>query len=58
MSEHETTGLDSQAKFRCTSDFMPLVHLAARSQGLTASSFIRYVLHQELRRLGVSYEKI
>lgn len=48
-------GYDAQVHFRAPSDFMPLVHLAARKQGLTASSFIRMVLNRELERLGVSY---
>ena len=48
-------GYDAQVHFRAPSDFMPLVHLAARKQGMTASSFIRFTVHRELERLGVSY---
>lgn len=49
------TGYDAQVHFRAPSDFMPLVQLAARRQGMSASSFIRATIHRELERLGVSY---
>lgn len=55
MSAPEKTGFDAQVHFRVPSDFMPLVHLAARRQGMTTSSFVRSTLHKELERLGVSY---
>jgi predicted DNA binding CopG/RHH family protein len=55
MSAPEKTGFDAQVHFRVPSDFMPLVHYAARRQGMTTSSFVRSVLHRELDRLGVSY---
>jgi predicted DNA binding CopG/RHH family protein len=55
MSAPEKTGFDAQVHFRVPSDFMPLVHYAARRQGMTTSSFVRFVLHRELERLGVSY---
>lgn len=55
MSAPEKTGFDAQVHFRVPSDFMPLVHYAARRQGMTTSSFVRSTLHKELERLGVSY---
>jgi len=53
----ESTGYDAQVHFRAPSDFMPLVHLAARRQGMSASAFIRFVVHRELERLGVAYPR-
>lgn len=52
------TGYDAQVHFRAPSDFMPLVHLAARKQGMTASSFIRYTVGRELERLGISWAMV
>lgn len=53
------TNLDSIAKFRCTPELMPAVQAIARQRGLTASSWMRSLVIQEIHRLGwpVSDEK-
>jgi len=48
-----TANYDNIARFRCTSEFMPMVHMAARSNGLTASAFMRMVITREINKLGV-----
>lgn len=55
MFASDNTGFDAQIRFRAPADLMPLIQLAARRQGLTASSFMRSLLCRELERLGVSY---
>jgi hypothetical protein len=43
------------AHFRVPADFMPMVHLTASSQGLTAASFMRMAIIQAMQRSGVAY---
>ena len=47
-------GYDGQVHFRAPSDFMARVHLAARTQGMTAASFMRWAITCQLERAGVA----
>jgi uncharacterized protein (DUF1778 family) len=41
--------------FRVSSDFMSMVHLVARANGMTASNFMRSAIVDAIRRSGVQY---
>ena len=52
MQKPVTAGFDGQVHFRAPSDFMAYVHLAARKQGMTAASFMRWAITREVERAG------
>jgi len=52
MTHENPAAYVDQAHFRVPSDFMPRVHLIARTNGLTAAAFMRMAILNEMRRFG------
>jgi len=48
--ENSTSGFSDDVHFRAPADFLPQVHLAARTHGMTAASFMRNAIIEAMRR--------
>ena len=49
--ENSTSGFGADVHFRAPADFLPQVHLAARTHGMTAASFMRNAIIEAMQRL-------
>ena len=51
-TDKKLLGFAADVHFRAPGDFMPRVHMAARTRGMTASNFMRAAICDALRRVG------
>jgi len=49
--ENSTSGFSDNVHFRAPADFLPQVHLVARTHGMTAASFMRNAIIEAMQRL-------
>jgi len=55
MAEKNLAGFNSDVHFRVPGDFVSMVHMVARSKGMTASNFMRAAIVDAMQRSGIQY---